>query len=78
MKWNPWKDQATQHWLTKPEKELLCDLMEHYLAESEDMLEAATNDNFFITDTDDLLKVTSTIYSRRRLCYDLTEEFDYA
>ena len=73
-----WKSNGTFHRLTKDEKEFLCDLMEHYLAETEDMLETATNDNIFITDTDDLLKVTGLIYVRRELSHRLTEEFDYA
>tara|TARA_Y100001951_G_C11288013_1_gene270107 strand:+ start:1620 stop:1847 length:228 start_codon:yes stop_codon:yes gene_type:complete len=73
-----WKSNGTFHRLNRDEKEFLCDIMEHYLAETEEMLETATNDNIFITDTDDLLKVTGLIYTRRKLAYELTEEFDYA
>ena len=73
-----WKTNGTFHRLTKPEKEFLCDIMQHYLAETEEMLETATHDDIFITDAEDLLKVTGLIYTRRKLAYKLTEEFDYA
>lgn len=73
-----WKSNGTFHRLTVTEKEFLCDQMEHYLAETDEMLETATNDTVFITGTDDLLKVTGLIYTRRSLAKGLLEEFDYA
>lgn len=75
MRWKSW--DATFHRLSKEEKQFLGDLIDHWLEEKEYMLETAENDDIFITNVDDLIKVSGSIYHNEMLARALLKEFRY-
>ena len=66
---------VTKHWLNKEQKDFLSDLIDHWLAQKDHMLDTANQDDIFIKSTDDLLKVTCAIYSNESMGRELLKEF---
>ncbi len=75
MRWKSW--DATFHRLCKEEKQFLGDLIDHWLEEKDYMLETAQNDDIFITNLDDLTKVSGSIYHNEMLARALLKELRY-
>lgn len=73
MRWKAW--DATFHRLTVEEKRFLGDLVDHWLAEKDFMLETVAKDEIFITTTEDLLKVSGSIFTDETLARALLQEF---
>lgn len=69
------RPNETKHWLNIEQKAFLSDLIDHWLAQKEAMLDVAHKDDIFINSTDDLLKVTASIYSNEAMGVTLLKEF---
>ena len=75
MRWKSW--DATFHRLTREEKDFIADLVDHWLEEKAYMLETAENDDMFIKTTEDLLKVTGSIFHNEMRARALLKELRY-